>query len=89
LKWSEGSLQVGSVGLEVVESAGNAGLKLRWVLARWARGRDLVEGAHGCGVVVREFLDILRCVIEKRNCVGVKFDLELKLPSPLRLKRYC
>jgi hypothetical protein len=43
LKGAESGLQVGGVGLEVVEGTGDAGLKLRWVLARWAVGSDLVE----------------------------------------------
>ena len=49
LKGSQCGLQVGGVGLEVIESASDAGLELGWLLARWARGRDLVEGAHDCG----------------------------------------
>jgi hypothetical protein len=49
LKGSESSLQIGGVGLEVVKSARNAGLKLRRLLARRAVCRDLVDGAHGCG----------------------------------------
>jgi hypothetical protein len=48
LKWSKCGLQVGGVRLEIVESPSNAGLELRWVLARWAVSRDLVEGTHGC-----------------------------------------
>lgn len=58
LKWSQRSLQVGSVGLEIVQSTSNAGLELRWALAGWAVGRDLVEGAHidwlGVRIVVRK-----------------------------------
>jgi hypothetical protein len=49
LKGSERDLQVGGVGLEVIERTGDAGLELGWVLTGWARGRDLVEGAHDCG----------------------------------------
>lgn len=52
MKGSESSLQVRGVGLEIVKSASNAGLKLRWLLARRAVGRDLVDGAHDCGGVV-------------------------------------
>jgi hypothetical protein len=48
LKRSECGLEICGIGLEIVQSTSNAGLKLRGVLARWARGRDLVEGAHGC-----------------------------------------
>lgn len=49
LKRAERDLEVGGVGLEVVESSRDAGLELGGALARRARGRDLVEGAHGCG----------------------------------------
>lgn len=49
LQWAESDLEVGCVGLEVEERSRNAGLKLRWALARWAVSRDLVHGAHGCG----------------------------------------
>ncbi len=49
MKRSQCGLQVGGVGLEVVESASDVGLELGWLLTRWARGRDLVEGTHGCG----------------------------------------
>lgn len=49
LKRSESSLEIGGVGLEVIESTGNAGLELRGILTGWARGRDLVEGTHDCG----------------------------------------
>lgn len=44
LKGSESGLQVGSVGLEVVQSASNAGLELRGILARRAVSRNLVAG---------------------------------------------
>ncbi|CAH0052612.1 unnamed protein product [Clonostachys solani] len=43
---SEGDLEIGSVGLEVVESLSNVLLKLGRVLPRRAVGGDLVEGAH-------------------------------------------
>lgn len=46
LQWAESSLQVRGVGLELVKSSGDAGLKLRWALARWAVSRDLVHGAE-------------------------------------------
>lgn len=48
LKGAESALEVGSVGLKVVEGASDGGLKLRGVLARGAVGRDLVElrGRH-------------------------------------------
>lgn len=46
LQRAEGSLEIGSVRLEVVESTSNAGLELRGVLARGRVGRDLVEGGH-------------------------------------------
>lgn len=48
LQRAESSLEVGSVGLKVVEGASDGGLKLRRVLARGAVGRDLVElrGRH-------------------------------------------
>lgn len=49
LKRAEGSLQVGGVGLEIVESASDAGLELRWLLAGLAVGGDLVKGRHDCG----------------------------------------
>ncbi|KAL1843534.1 hypothetical protein VTJ49DRAFT_1127 [Mycothermus thermophilus] len=52
LQRPESRLEVGSVGLEVVEGAGNGLLDLGGVLAARAVGRDLVEGrrAHvgGC-----------------------------------------
>jgi hypothetical protein len=47
LKRSEGHLQVGCVGLQVIEGAGDGRLELRGVLAGWAVSRNLVEGAHG------------------------------------------
>ena len=57
LKRTESGLQVGGVGLEVIESASNAGLEFGWVRTGWALGRDLLEGSHlgvGCrGFVVR------------------------------------
>jgi hypothetical protein len=56
LKWSQCGLEVGGVGLEVIESASDAGLELGWLLAGWARGRDLVEGTHGCGCREKESL---------------------------------
>lgn len=43
LQRPESGLEVGSVALEIVESASNAGLQLRGVLAGRAVGRDLVE----------------------------------------------
>jgi hypothetical protein len=49
LKRSECDFEVGGVGLEVVESTSDADLELRGVLARWARGRDLIERTHDCG----------------------------------------
>ena len=49
LKRAESGLQVGGVGLEIIESSGNAGLKLGRLLARLAVWGDLVEGAHDCG----------------------------------------
>lgn len=49
LKRAERDLEVGGVRLEVVESSRDAALELGRALARRARGRDLVEGAHGCG----------------------------------------
>ncbi len=52
LQRPEGDLEIGSVGLELVESSGNAALQLRRVLAGRAVRRDLVErrGTHvgGC-----------------------------------------
>ena len=60
MKGSQSGLQVGGVGLEVIESASNAGLKLGWLLAGWARGRDLVEGAHLVVVVGREVRDFAK-----------------------------
>ena len=68
LKGSQCGLQVGGVGLEVVESASDAGLELGWLLARWARGRDLVEGAHDCGCREMESFKI------SRKC-GWNFDV--------------
>jgi len=46
LKRSECGLEIRGVGLEIVKSTSNAGLKLRWLLAGFARSGDLVEGAH-------------------------------------------
>jgi len=68
LKGSQCGLQVGGVGLEVIESASDAGLELGWLLARWARGRDLVEGAHDCGCREMESFKI------SRKC-GWNFDV--------------
>jgi len=44
LKRSEGDLEIGGVGLEVVESLSDAGLELGGVLPRGAVGSDLVKG---------------------------------------------
>jgi hypothetical protein len=51
LQWSQRALQVGDVGLEVVEGIGDAGLDLRGRLPRWAVRSDLVERGrtHGDG----------------------------------------
>jgi hypothetical protein len=54
LKRSKCDFEVGRVGLEVIERTGDAGFELGRVLTRWARGRDLVEGAHDCGVLEKE-----------------------------------
>jgi hypothetical protein len=54
LKGSQCGLQIGGVGLEVVESTSDTGLKLGWLLAGRARGRDLIEGTHGCGCREKE-----------------------------------
>jgi len=53
LQRAESDLEVGSVGLEIVESASNAGLQLGGVLAGRAVHRDLVElgGTHVGGWV--------------------------------------
>ena len=72
LKRSQCGLQVGGVGLEVVESASDAGLELGWVRARCARGRDLVECTHDCGCCEKESFEI------SRN-VGVEFPLKGRL----------
>ena len=50
LKRAQGDLQVGSVGLEVIESLSNALLELGGVLPRGASGLDLVQrgAAHFC-----------------------------------------
>ena len=60
MKGSQCGLQVGGVGLEIIESASDAGLELGWLLARWARGRDLVEGTHDCGVLVEREVQFVR-----------------------------
>lgn len=44
LQRSQGNLEVGSVGLEIVESLSDVLLKLRGVLPRRAVGGDLVQG---------------------------------------------
>ncbi|KUI59297.1 hypothetical protein VP1G_11067 [Cytospora mali] len=48
LQRSESDLEIGSVGLEIVESTSDAGLELRRVLARGRGGDDLVQlrGGH-------------------------------------------
>lgn len=46
LQGAESDLQVGGVGLEVVESLSDVGLELRGVLPRGAVGGDLVKGGH-------------------------------------------
>lgn len=49
LQRSEGDLQIGSVGLEIVQSTGDVLLQLGGVLPRRAVGGDLVQrGRHGC-----------------------------------------
>lgn len=66
LKGSEGSLEVGGVGLKVVEGTSDAGLKLRRVLARGAVRRDLVQcGTHDCGFVVGTKVESRRRVGDK------------------------
>lgn len=54
LKGSESGLQIGGVGLEVVESLGEALLELGGLLPRGAAGVDLVKGraTHVCGGAV-------------------------------------
>lgn len=55
LKRAQGDLQVGGVGLEVIESLSNVLLELRGVLPRGAAGLDLVQrGAAHFAVVVRD-----------------------------------
>ena len=41
MKGSQCGLQVGGVGLEIVEGTSDAGLQLGWLCARWAGSRDL------------------------------------------------
>lgn len=48
LQRPEGSLQVGCVVLEVIESAGDRGLQLGGVLPRRRVQGDLVDGSHYC-----------------------------------------
>lgn len=48
LERTKSALQVGGVGLEVVEGSSNAGLELRWLRTGRAVRRDLVEGTHVC-----------------------------------------
>jgi hypothetical protein len=43
LQRSQGNLEIGSVGLEIVESTSDLGLKLGRALPRRAVGRDLVQ----------------------------------------------
>jgi len=50
LKRAESGLEVGGVALKVVKSTSNAGLELAGLRARWAVGRDLVDGTHDCGL---------------------------------------
>lgn len=56
LQRAEGSLEVGSVALEVVKSLSNLLLELRGVLPRGAVGGDLVLGlgAHLDGLMLNE-----------------------------------
>ena len=72
LKWSESDFEVGGIGLQVVERTGDAGLKLGRVLTRWARGRDLIEGAHDCGVLVEEKSKFSAFAIRKVSVVGCR-----------------
>ena len=83
LKRAERDLEVGRVGLEVVESSRDAGLQLGGALARGARGRDLVEGAHGCGGCRWEDWE-RRCEIQKTIffCVGWREALVCPLSEP-------
>lgn len=86
LQWAESSLEVCGVGLEVVQSSGDAGLKLRWALARWAVSRDLV---HGAGNVVSMRVWVIfvvdealrRPLVRERN----SFVVDSKRTSCLRL----
>jgi len=69
LQRPEGSLEVGSVGLEVVESSGDLRLQLGGVLPRRAVGSDLVErGRHGCGLWI-----VVNGVVvgQRKSCVAV------------------
>jgi len=53
LERTKRAAHVGDVLLELIESVGDVGLDLRWVLARRAVARDLVECGrrHGCDCV--------------------------------------
>ena len=70
LQRSQGNLEVGGVGLEVVESLGDARLELGGVLPRGAVGSDLVQGlgAHfdgWCDYVIDddEVVGVARAVV--------------------------
>ncbi len=73
LQRAEGDLEVGSVGLEFVQSAGDALLELRGVLAARAVGRDLVEGrrAHVGGCRGYRWMIDLRGDFEKSKTAGI------------------
>lgn len=63
-------LEIGGVGLEVVQGASDVGLQLGRVLPRRAVGGDLVD-THGCGVDLTMRDEIRECSLsEKKSRVG-------------------
>jgi hypothetical protein len=88
LQWSECSLQVGGVGLEVIESASNAGLELRRALAGRAVSRNFVESTHDfAGVVVRSSGKMFE--ISRELFVGVSEIVSLGLDFWANQRRGC
>lgn len=76
LERAQRSAQVGNVGLEIVQSVGNAGLDLRRGGPRGAVGSDLVD----CGTGHLDGLDVLCWVVVYRGKErsGRKSSVEVK-----------
>ena len=71
LEGTKSSLEVGNVGLEIVECVGDTRLDLGRVLPRWAVGRNLVQGGRR---------HVGGCVDGCRNC-RCRLNIESRNPK--------